>query len=353
MRDDDGNTIDWYALAPAQIAQLQDIAENGTGRAAVMARSALCFFFGICLDDDNQPVADLRRAGAKDGEGYMPILIEDSLSFSITFGPIYVKEHDPLLTGTQSSFFVSCVSDTAVFNNREYRTFSVIPDGEFHDAGHKMYLREDTTTGQLFRYYPEYDAEVITCDLSLQPGDTFCLPTGNYPCWIVDSVTYEEGRKIVWFPPVELCTMSPEYYNFRTCFIEGVGPTFGPFGLVDHHVVSNILGLLLCVHHNDSLIYMADTVMGCEQYAASIPGYPNVSMKLYPNPTGDILHVEFEGIDDPQGLLTITDLAGVVVLTRECHDPVIRLNVSHLAPGLYVVGFRNEKGVVVRKFVKM
>ena len=81
--------------------------------------------------------------------------------------------------------------------------------------------------------------------------------------------------------------------------------------------------------------------------------YPDVSMKLYPNPTGDILHVEFEGIDDPQGLLTITDLAGVVVLTRECHDPVIRLNVSHLAPGLYVVGFRNEKGVVVRKFVKM
>ena len=81
--------------------------------------------------------------------------------------------------------------------------------------------------------------------------------------------------------------------------------------------------------------------------------YPDVSMKLYPNPTGDILHVEFEGIDDPQGLLTITDLAGVVVLTRECHDPVTRLNVSHLAPGLYVVGFRNEKGVVVRKFVKM
>ena len=81
--------------------------------------------------------------------------------------------------------------------------------------------------------------------------------------------------------------------------------------------------------------------------------YPDVSMKLHPNPAGNILHVEFEGIDDPQGLLTITDLAGVVVLTRECHEPVIRLNVSHLAPGLYVVGFKNEKGVVVRKFVKL
>ena len=98
---------------------------------------------------------------------------------------------------------------------------------------------------------------------------------------------------------------------------------------------------------------MTDPVLGCEQYVASVPEHPDVSMKLYPNPAGNILHVEFEGIDNPQGLLTITDLAGVVVLTRECHEPVTRLDVSHLAPGLYVVGFRNEKGVVVRKFVKM
>ena len=65
------------------------------------------------------------------------------------------------------------------------------------------------------------------------------------------------------------------------------------------------------------------------------------------------LHVEFEGTDDLQGTLTVTDLTGVVVLTRECHEPVTQLDVSHLTPGLYVVAFRNEKGVVVRKFVKM
>ena len=79
----------------------------------------------------------------------------------------------------------------------------------------------------------------------------------------------------------------------------------------------------------------------------------DVSMKLYPNPATNTLHVEFEGTDDPQGTLTVTDITGVVVLTRECHEPVTQLDVSNLSPGLYVVSFRNEKGVVVRKFVKL
>ena len=44
--------INWYALTDAQIAQLQTIAERNAGRASVMAKGVLCFFFGICYDDD-------------------------------------------------------------------------------------------------------------------------------------------------------------------------------------------------------------------------------------------------------------------------------------------------------------
>jgi len=44
--------INWYALTPVQVAQLQNIAERNTGRSSVMARGVLCFFFGICYDDD-------------------------------------------------------------------------------------------------------------------------------------------------------------------------------------------------------------------------------------------------------------------------------------------------------------
>ena len=310
----------------------------------------LCCSCGMAL---GQNETDLRRAAAKDGEGYMPVLTDDSLSFSIAFGPLPVKS-DSLYLGAQSVLFAGGASDTAIFNNKKYRVFKAVSNVEFTEPGLMMYLREDTTTGQLFRYYPDDDTEVITCDLSLQPGDTFCLSSGNYSCWTVDSVTYEEGRKVVWFPPVALCggNLLSAQYPYRNCFIEGVGPAFGPFEIVNSGIAYD-LGLLLCVHHNDSLVYMTDTVLGCVQYAVSIPGYPDVSMKIYPNPATNTLHVEFEGADDPQGTLSVTDITGVAVLTRECHEPVTQIDVSNLSPGLYVVSFRNEKGVVVRKFVKM
>ncbi len=44
--------VNWYALTPAQIAQLQAIAERNTGRASVMAKGVLCFFHGNCYEDD-------------------------------------------------------------------------------------------------------------------------------------------------------------------------------------------------------------------------------------------------------------------------------------------------------------
>ncbi|MBP5495577.1 MAG: T9SS type A sorting domain-containing protein, partial [Bacteroidales bacterium] len=55
--------INWYALTPAQIAQLQTIAERNTGRASVMAKGVLCFFFGICYDDpvETQDFASLQQ----------------------------------------------------------------------------------------------------------------------------------------------------------------------------------------------------------------------------------------------------------------------------------------------------
>ena len=349
--------INWYAITPAQIAQLQDFAEAGTGRASVMARGVLCFFFGICYDDEDV-MAETRRGTAKDGEGYMPVLTDDTVTFSIaSLLTLFITDYDPYYLGAQSFPYSGCPSDTVVYNNKKYRMFPT-------PLSYSLYIREDTSTGRIFRYYPDSDIEVMTCDMSLQEGDTFYLPlTPVFWYWeleqeyvVVDSVTYSNGRKTIWFPPIEIGSgegfFSIEGHTYPLCFIEGVGPTYGPFGYV---VVSleNWLSLLLCVHHNDSFIYMTDPVLGCEQLVTSVPEYPDVSMKLYPNPAGNTLHVAFEGTDNPQGTLTVTNITGVVVLTRECNAPLTQLDVSNLTPGLYVISFRNGNGVVVRKFVKL
>ena len=302
-------------------------------------------------------MAQTRRAAAKDGEGYMPVLTDDTVTFSIAFQiTTFSNEYDPYFLGGESDFFYSSPSDTVCFNNQKYRDFSL------YDY---YYLREDTLTGQLFRYFPQLDTEVMTCDMSLQEGDTFYLPHCldddfyyielSQEYWIVDSVTYSNGRKVIWFPYVTASYRSffaHKSNGYQPCFIEGIGPAYGPFGMLPISM-EPYLGILLCVHHNDSLVYMTDPVLGCEQFLVSVSEHSDVSMKLYPNPAGNTLHVEFEGTDNPQGTITVTDLTGVVVLTRECNSPVTQLDVSNLSPGLYVVAFRNGKGVVVRKFVKM
>ncbi|MBQ4440742.1 MAG: S8 family peptidase [Bacteroidales bacterium] len=93
---------------------------------------------------------------------------------------------------------------------------------------------------------------------------------------------------------------------------------------------------------------------------ANLDGFDNADypekpfgMVIYPNPANDVLHISIEGIDNPCGTLTVSDLTGVVVLTRECSANTLQLNVSALSCGLYVITFRNKNGVIVRKFVKL
>ena len=42
----------WYRQSEREIAELQGVAEHNNGRAARMAKDILCFFHGICYEDD-------------------------------------------------------------------------------------------------------------------------------------------------------------------------------------------------------------------------------------------------------------------------------------------------------------
>ena len=71
--NDGAGHINWYVLPPAQIAQLQTIAERNTGRASVMAKGVLCFFFGICYEDEDytsetDPSAETRAKSPATGD---------------------------------------------------------------------------------------------------------------------------------------------------------------------------------------------------------------------------------------------------------------------------------------------
>ena len=53
LRPDGNNAaVNWPAATPAQIDELQRIAEANTGRSSTMAKGVLCFFFDICYEED-------------------------------------------------------------------------------------------------------------------------------------------------------------------------------------------------------------------------------------------------------------------------------------------------------------
>ena len=46
--------VNWYALSESQIEELMRIAERNTGRSSVMAKGILCFFYGICYEEEEE-----------------------------------------------------------------------------------------------------------------------------------------------------------------------------------------------------------------------------------------------------------------------------------------------------------
>lgn len=307
---------------------------------------------------------------AKDGTGYMPVFQDSTLVFNIVQTvTCYSNDYDydpDYLGGCFLTIPIRFQRYDSIFGN----TYNV-----FGFGADDLYVREDTSTGMIFRYYPELDTEVVECDMSLMPGDTFWMPDflDKFPegVWlpdeyyytemsdkftVVDSVSIVDGRKVIYLRPFnESLFFSSLYFpEFVPSlkFIEGIGPTYGPFGKI-RFSLEPPLGLLLCVHYGDSLVYMNNPVLGCYQSGGDVPEYPESVMQLYPNPASRMLNVEFEGVENPQGVFTISDIAGIVVLSQECNSTVTQLDVSRLKSGIYVVGFRNGKGYIVKKFVKI
>lgn len=296
---------------------------------------------------------------------------------SATCKSLPVFNADPSITLSCTQTFVGELSaeQTAVFNGVTYYNL----DYAYGNA----YLREDTLTGRIFRYYPEYDTEYLVCDMSLMPGDTFCFPkltqndtvnswdgwsnvdTHFYQeegvCTPVDTVYYINGRKVIHFKSFNNIDSYTRFFAadalydtnalFSLEFIEGIGPTFGPAGYIDNS--ERLLGALLCVHHGDSLTYIADPRLGCFQCYAAIEDYEAAEMKLYPNPAADMLFVEFSASKEMVGSLVISNMMGSVVQKVDCNSAVSQIDVSKLPSGAYLITFNNGNRKIVKKFVKM
>ena len=75
--------------------------------------------------------------------------------------------------------------------------------------------------------------------------------------------------------------------------------------------------------------------------------------RIYPNPATDVLHVDFFGVSDSQGIISIFNLEGKVVKYQKVtENGNLSLNISKLQHGEYIINFNNGKEIFVSKFIK-
>ena len=243
-----------------------------------------------------------------------------------------------------------------------------------------LYIREDTTFGRIYRYFPDLKKEFLTCDMSLNVGDTFQLPVFSDDYFydyfydeagfklVVDSIVYINGKKVIYFPFINVYDelshliyfshyFSGNYYNYNKyniipAFIEGVGPTFSPF-VFAYRSMERDMSVLLCVDKNDTLSFMLNEELGCYQSAAKIAEIGNATIQILPNPANDCITLTFENMDNVMGEIIIIDMIGNVVYRNSIVNNSTQVNVSSFSQGVYTVVFTNRKGKIMSKFIKI
>ena len=71
---------------------------------------------------------------------------------------------------------------------------------------------------------------------------------------------------------------------------------------------------------------------------------------VYPNPTKDILIIEFSEIN--KGTIEITNIAGQIIFMEKLNDSRMEIKVSEYPVGMYILKFISEENETVAKFIK-
>lgn len=145
-------------------------------------------------------------------------------------------------------------------------------------------------------------------------------------------MSFAKDTLFVWSSPVIGSPGSYNQYLWST-------------GSVDSTTAINASGSYSLTVFNEAGCLTSDTV-----FAVLILGQQNLeslSLKIYPNPTCDLLHVQPSNNELPQ-MLTLYDLAGNKVLEIEGVD---ELNVSSIAAGVYTLSIQLQVSTFLKRVI--
>lgn len=199
-------------------------------------------------------------------------------------------------------------------------------------------------------YFYAYDRqagqEYLLYDFSAEVGDT--LKSGNCAMDMVESIdtVYLGSRALKRFhltpgPHGEICTL-----------IEGVGPTFGLYWQ-PCNVVPDPQIYLQCYGRDGDYIQF-DSSYDCTGVILADQVVEEDEWSISPNPFTDEIEVRFPEVLSHPSTITVVNLMGVSVYQQQVPsgEQAIRINLSNLPVGMYVVSVRGEWGVRSKVVVK-
>lgn len=254
------------------------------------------------------------------------------------------------------------ISDGSEVN--EHISSSTIEDeGKIYHVFPTFLVREDVTTGKIWKRSSLTTDEILIMDMSLELGDTMHLSQSDFyniyyeqveqEYAIVQNVFYNQYGKNI---SLDCHTNNPLIYQFAEDesvplkFIEGIGPNFGYcYGSFIYPADT----YLVCSYKDDTLSYVNTEFETCDSTIFWIVGSNSVNTNeiskfhCFPNPNNG----NFE-ISCPvyfTGNIKILDLKGNILYNGHIiNQKSIKLNLPYLSRGIYslVLEYNNKQEVI-------
>lgn len=213
-----------------------------------------------------------------------------------------------------------------------------------------LFVREDITTGRLYRYYRDFlgtgESEKLICDMTLEVGDEFIVPTCHpeiEESYTVVNVSYDNGLKTI------------RLFNgwYHTYFREGVFPTVSPL-YIESGIHSNDIyeSDLLCQHKDGEQVYVSSD--GCYGHKPwLVDDYAQETPSVFPNIVNISDAVTINSLNMISDVLLV-DMFGRTATTSVCRvtDNIWQIIIPNgVRCGIYLIVIKTEKGVVYEKII--
>ena len=143
-------------------------------------------------------------------------------------------------------------------------------------------------------------------------------------------------RQFVFEPPASGCYKLEVYDTGGNGINSGNGAGYFKFSDIDGNAI----------FYNDGKFgYQANYYLNITKLSSINKTIDKDEISLYPNPVSDILYIDTKDIV----MLEISNLQGQSIICSDSKE----INVSKLSSGIYLIKIYTEKGLTVKKFVKI